>query len=127
MNLSHNQLTSFPVVLCSLKFLTALDLSHNRISSVPDGVQDLQVVELILNQNQVNSVSPSLARCTNLRTLRLQENNLEIGGIPVELLRDSQISLISVEGNLFDVKMLSDLDGYEKYMERYTQTKKKLT
>jgi len=40
-------------VFTSLKFLTVLDLSRNRIPAVPDGVGDLQVVELILNQNQV--------------------------------------------------------------------------
>ncbi|ODM98960.1 Leucine-rich repeat-containing protein 57 [Orchesella cincta] len=126
-NLGSNALTSFPTVFSSLKFLTVLDLSRNRIPAVPDGVGDLQVVELILNQNQVRSISKDLAKCTNLKTLRLQENTLELSGIPTEILSDSQVSLLSVEGNLFDVKQLSDLDGYDNYMERYTTTKKKLT
>ncbi|CAL8091818.1 unnamed protein product [Orchesella dallaii] len=126
-NLGSNAFTSFPTVFSSLKFLTVLDLSRNRIPAVPDGVGDLQVVELILNQNQVRSISKDLAKCPNLKTLRLQENTLELSGLPTEILSDSQVSLLSLEGNLFDVKQLSDLDGYENYMERYTTTKKKLT
>lgn len=84
------------------------------------------MVELILNQNQVRRVSKDLALCPNLKTLRLQENTLELSGLPMELLKNSPVSLLSVEGNLFDVKQLSDLEGYEQYMERYTTTKKKL-
>lgn len=123
---SNNQLTTFPTVFSSLKFLTVLDLARNRIPEVPAGVGDLQVVELILNQNQIRQVSSDLARCPNLKTLRLQENTLEIGGLPKEILKDSLVSLLSVEGNLFDVKQLSDVEGWEEYMERYTSTKKKL-
>jgi len=126
-NLSSNALSSFPVVFSSLKYLTVLDLARNRIPEVPAGVGGLQVVELILNQNQVRMVSKDLAHCTNLKTLRLQENTLELSGLPTEILSDSPVSLLSVEGNLFDVKQLSDLEGYEKYMDRYTSTKKKLT
>lgn len=111
---SSNLLSTFPVVFSRLKFLTVLDLARNRIPEVPDGVGGLQVVELILNQNQVRAVSKDLALCPNLKTLRLQENTLELSGIPNEILADSPISLLSVEGNLFDVKQLSDLEGYEK-------------
>lgn len=110
---SSNVLSSFPVAFSSLKSLSVLDLSKNRIPEVPDGVSGLQVVELILNQNQIRKVSKDLALCPHLKTLRLQENTLEVQGLPIEILRDSPISLLSVEGNLFDIKQLSDLEGYE--------------
>ncbi|XP_035715235.1 leucine-rich repeat-containing protein 57 isoform X2 [Folsomia candida] len=126
-NLSGNTITVFPAGFASLKFLSVLDLSKNRITDVPDGISGLQVVELILNQNQIKKVSADLAKCPNLKTLRLQENCLSIENFPVQILSDSHVALLSVEGNLFDEKKLHESEGYDKYMERYTTTKKKLT
>jgi len=126
-NFSGNSIIVFPDGFASLKFLSVLDLSRNKLTEVPSGVGGLQVVELILNQNQIKKVSPDLARCVNLKTLRLQENCLSIENFPTQILSDSQVSLLSVEGNLFDEKKLHESEGYDKYMERYTSTKKKLT
>ncbi len=53
MNLSHNQLTSFPLPLASLPQLDLLDLSSNSITTLPEGIEGLQAVELNLNENQV--------------------------------------------------------------------------
>lgn len=52
--------------------------------------------------------------CPRLKVLRLEENCLELSSIPLSILKDSQVSLFSVEGNLFEVKNLRDLDGYDK-------------
>ena len=38
----------------------------------------------------------------------------------------SKVSLLAVEGNLFDVKKLNQLQGYDEYMARYTAVKRKL-
>ena len=46
--------------------------------------------------------------------------------IPPTILKDSSISLLAVDGNLFDNKDLMKADGYNQYMERYTATKKKM-
>jgi len=126
-DLSHNQLPSFPTMFCGLPHLTVLNLANNKIQVLPDGIGGLQVIELIVNQNQINKISDDLAACPKLKTLRLQENCLSIQNFPTKILTDSSISLISTEGNLFDTKEFSELEGYEKYMERYTATKKKLT
>jgi len=67
-----------------------------------------------------------LAACPRLRTLRLEENCLSVDAIPTELLSDSKVSLLSLEGNLFDIKSLDTIAGYDKYMERYTAVKRKL-
>ena len=45
MNLSHNQLTSFPLPLASVPQLDLLDLSTNSITALPDGIEGLQAVE----------------------------------------------------------------------------------
>lgn len=50
---SDNQVTEFPVVLCGLPQLDVLDISGNKITEIPDGIEDLQAVEVNLNTNQV--------------------------------------------------------------------------
>lgn len=90
------------------------------MTEVPAGVDGLQVIELILNQNQISNVSPDLAKCPKLKTLRLQENCLNVEKFPVQILADSQISLLSIEGNLFDPKKLNELDGYDKVMSLFS-------
>lgn len=62
-------------------------------------------------------VSPEVSRCPRLKVLRLEENCLELTSIPISILTDSQVSLLSVEGNLFEVKMMRDLEGYDKVRE----------
>ena len=38
----------------------------------------------------------------------------------------SKVSLLVLEGNMFDVKKLDNLDGFDQYMERYTAVKRKM-
>lgn len=64
--------------------------------------------------SQISIVAAEVAACPRLKVLRLEENCLELTSIPLAILRDSQVSLFSVEGNLFEVKKLRDLEGYDK-------------
>ncbi|KAF4083752.1 hypothetical protein AMELA_G00120250 [Ameiurus melas] len=125
LNLSANQFREFPGFLGSLRHLDVLDLSKNRIRAVPAEVSELQAIEINLNQNQISALSPEVSCCPRLKVLRLEENCLELSSIPSTILSQSSVALLSVEGNLFEVKMLRDLDGYDQYMERFTATKKK--
>lgn len=124
--LSNNQITAFPSMFCGLEKLDVLDLSRNKITNIPDSVKTLKAVELNLNQNQVASISPQIAECPNLKTLRLEENCLQANAIPLVLLTDSVVANLAVDGNLFSSKQFSELAGYDKYMERYTAVKKKM-
>lgn len=63
---------------------------------------------------QISTLSPEVSRAPRLKVLRLEENCLELSSIPISILTDSQVSLLSVEGNLFEVKKLRDLEGYDK-------------
>lgn len=63
---------------------------------------------------QISILSPEISKCPRLKVLRLEENCLELSSIPLSILKDSQVSLFSVEGNLFEVKKLRDLDGYDQ-------------
>uniref|UniRef100_UPI0037E9AAFD leucine-rich repeat-containing protein 57 n=1 Tax=Semicossyphus pulcher TaxID=241346 RepID=UPI0037E9AAFD len=123
--LSGNQISEFPCRLGTLRQLDLLDLSRNQIQNVPMEVLELQAIEINLNQNQISVLSAEVSRCPRLKVLRLEENCLELSSIPESILKDSQVSLFSVEGNLFEVKNLRDLEGYDKYMERFTANKKK--
>lgn len=125
-NLSDNRITEFPPMFCDLKFLDVLDLSKNRITTIPDAAGALHVVELNLNQNQISTISEKLAECLRLKTLRLEENCLQLTAIPSKILKDSKVSVLSAEGNLFEMKQFANLDGYDNYMERYTAVKKKM-
>ncbi|XP_076627033.1 leucine-rich repeat-containing protein 57 [Colletes latitarsis] len=125
-NLSGNQITEFPIMFRDLKFLDMLDLSQNRITTIPDAVAALHMVELNLNQNHISVISEKLAECSRLKTLRLEENCLQLHAIPLKILKESNVSVLSLEGNLFEMKEFANLDGYDNYMERYTAVKKKM-
>ncbi|KAK1875468.1 Leucine-rich repeat-containing protein 57 [Dissostichus eleginoides] len=141
LNLSGNRISEFPPGLGTLRHLDLLDLSRNQIRNVPAHVSELQTIEINLNQNQIQEKTspqpqpePGRSVMERIRlpiqthyhqVLRLEENCLDLSSVPQSILRDSQVSLFSVEGNLFEVKNLRDLEGYDKYMERFTATKKK--
>ena len=67
-----------------------------------------------MNKNQVASIPVSLSRCPRLKVLRLEENCLALEAITPQLLKESQISLLAVEGNLFDAKQMREADGYDQ-------------
>lgn len=123
---NDNHLKEFPLVFCGLKHLDLLDLSQNEITSIPNDASTLNVTELNLNQNQISSISSEIAICPRLKTLRLEENCLHLTSIHPRLLAESNISNLALEGNLFELKQLADIEGYDAYMERFTAVKKKL-
>merc|ERR1712183_487196 len=100
--------------------LAIVDLSSNRLTSVPGEVGRLEATELVLNCNQISHLASEVSKCPRLKTLRLEENCLALDSIPSSLLAESGVSLLAVEGNLFDIKKLDDLPGFDKYMEIYS-------
>ena len=113
-NLSRNKLQTFPLFLCQLIHLDFADLSNNAIQELPEGIDALNAVELNLNGNGISVLPASLAKCVRLKVLRVQENTLELMGLPPALLSDSNISLLCVEGNLFEMRELHEIPEYEK-------------
>lgn len=125
-HLSNNQLTEFPTMFGGMKNLDALDVSRNKIRSIPPEAKELHVTELICNQNQIASLAVEIAECPRLKTLRLEENCLPITEIHTKILKESKISNLHLDGNLFATKQFNELDGYEDYMERFTAVRKKM-
>ncbi|VDD87516.1 unnamed protein product [Enterobius vermicularis] len=126
LKLSRNKFEEFPKVLCHLASLDNLDMSSNLIEQLPDEVKELQVSELNLNQNRLNSLNVNLTFCRRLRTLRVEENCLKKTDFSQEFLVNSNVSLIAYAGNLFQDKDFQDRPGYEEYQSRYTATKRKM-
>jgi hypothetical protein len=124
--LSNNQIAEFPSMFAGLKHLDMLDLSRNKITSIPPAAKDLYCTELNLNQNQISSIAEEISECSKLKTLRLEENCLQVTAIPIKLLKNSVVSTILVDGNLFNNKQFTELEGYNEYQERYTAVKKKM-
>ena len=83
-------------------------------------------MELILNKNQLNSLPENLAKCRNLKVLRVEENCLNKTDFHQSILAESQLNLIVFEGNLFQERDFQQLPGYEQYQERFTAVKKKM-
>lgn len=125
-HLNNNQLTSFPIMFCDMKNLDVLDVSRNKISAIPPEIKGLHVTELNCNQNQISKLAIETAECPRLKTLRLEENCLPITEIHSKILKESNISNLHLDGNLFPMKQFNDLDGYEDYMERFTAVRKKM-
>jgi len=123
---SGNHIKEFPVSLAQLNHLNSVNLSSNKIKTIPDGIEELQLTELSLNQNQIATISPALAKCSRLKTLRLEENCLSIDAIPTDMLANSSISTLNSNGNMFSEKQLAECSGYDKYLERYTAVRRKM-
>ncbi|TRY54180.1 hypothetical protein DNTS_030454 [Danionella cerebrum] len=109
--------------ILSLRALRRLDLSHNRISSVPEALGSLRLTELVLSsnclcsfsdklcrsnlrdtltlldlsQNQLTRLPPRLAQLHRLHTLRLDQNQLE--ALPGQLGRLSRLRCLSAGQN----------------------------
>lgn len=124
--LANNQLTEFPIIFCGLKHLDILDLSRNKITKIPAEAGALQATELNCNQNQITSMAVEIADCPKLKTLRIEENCLPLAEIHPRILKESKISNLFLDGNLFPPKQFNTLDGYDDYMERFTAVRKKL-
>ncbi|GBM45560.1 Leucine-rich repeat-containing protein 57 [Araneus ventricosus] len=125
-NLSHNKIANLQPVFTNMKKLELLDMSYNKLVEVPDHVREVAAIEINFNQNQISVLSEAIAECNRLKVLRVEENCLQLSAVPEKILTDSQISLLAIEGNLFESKDLHAREGWEKYMERFTATKKKL-
>jgi Leucine-rich repeat (LRR) protein len=122
LDLSNNKIKIFPSNLSGLQHLSMIDIKNNELTNI-DGIKDLKCVEINLNRNRINILPNSIISCKRLKVLRVEENCLS--EICPEILKNSTISTLDFDGNLFDKKKLENTDGYEEYSRRYTQSKQK--
>ena len=86
----------------------------------------LEARELVLNHNQICVLAPEISKCSRLKTLRLEDNCLTLDSIPTSLLSNSGVSLLALEGNLFEMKKLHHHIGYDKYIARHAAVRRKI-
>ncbi|KAL7751044.1 hypothetical protein RI367_003624 [Sorochytrium milnesiophthora] len=109
LDLSRNRLPSLPMALASLSCLTTLNVAANALSEVPRCIFDLhQLQSLDLSRNGIAAPLPvGLARLIQLRRLRLDGNSFS-GALPVEYAALTQLTSLTL-GSTFGGNALSSL------------------
>eukprot|EP00052_Salpingoeca_macrocollata_P022994 m.201166 g.201166 ORF g.201166 m.201166 type:complete len:414 (+) comp21932_c0_seq5:170-1411(+) len=104
---SHNDLSDFPVGVCGAH-VTALNLSSNRLATVPHAIGSMAALTVLnLQSNQLRSVSGQVGRLQALRRLSLHCNHLP--HVPLEIaLRRSPLHTFSIYSNPFEEPAVED-------------------
>ncbi|XP_060770021.1 PH domain leucine-rich repeat-containing protein phosphatase 1 isoform X2 [Neoarius graeffei] len=98
LNLSNNQLGTFPLALTSISTLTELNLSCNCISSLHPSVGNMHNLQtLLLDGNMLTSLPVELGSLQRLCYLGLSFN--EFSGVPAVLERLSAVERLCMAGN----------------------------
>src|SRR3990167_6068589 len=119
LDLSSLSLTSLPPIFNTdpfIKRLTKLDISHNRLTSLPVGIGGLQALqELKVSENRLTSLPAEIGRLQALQELHVRGNQLtslpaEIGGL--RALKDLHVSgnqLTSLPAEIGGLQALQEL------------------
>eukprot|EP00656_Telonema_subtile_P012468 TRINITY_DN16279_c0_g1_i1.p1 TRINITY_DN16279_c0_g1~~TRINITY_DN16279_c0_g1_i1.p1 ORF type:complete len:253 (-),score=68.74 TRINITY_DN16279_c0_g1_i1:70-828(-) len=114
---SHNIIDAFPSHLPPK--LQELVLADNRICSLPEGSlwkEAARLAGLDVSDNRLDALPESLGEAPVIRSLKAANNNLK--DIPVLILRDTKIDVLSLQGNQFDQRQFSEFEGAAEYCER---------
>ncbi len=100
LNLKGRGLTEFPNELLHQKEITNLNLENNKISKIPEWIQDLTNLKVLyLNDNAIDDIH-HLTTLPNLEVLHL--NNNRISQIPDDLTNWTCLKRLFISGNLLD-------------------------
>ncbi|XP_065906016.1 leucine-rich repeat-containing protein 40-like isoform X2 [Dysidea avara] len=117
-DVSRNQLTSFPEKLLMFTCVSELQLSFNKLTLIPEEISHLvHLTSLDLRSNQLTDLPNGLASCHKLREICLSMNRLKalprvlysINSLENVFASDNQITDINVDG-LLQLPMISCLD-----------------
>lgn len=77
LSLAHLNLSSLPIEIGQLNFLTHLDLVNNALTTLPPQIKQLNaLLELTISYNQLTSVPPEIGDLVALKKLHLNHNPL---------------------------------------------------
>jgi len=77
LDLSDNKITSIPEFIWSLVKLQKLNLSYNKITSIPNSIYSLIDLKILcLDYNQITSIPESISSLINLQVLNLHSNQI---------------------------------------------------
>ena len=97
---SNNRLTALPPVLGRLPLLDTLGVKANRIEDVPAQALSPTLRWLILTDNRIAALPPSLTDCTRMQKLMLAGNRLR--RLPAGMGRLQRLELLRVSANQFE-------------------------
>ncbi|NDD58587.1 MAG: hypothetical protein EBZ47_04935 [Chlamydiae bacterium] len=98
LNVSRNQLTSLPESIETLTSLTYLDVSSNRLTSLPASIERLSsLIYLHAYDNQLPSLPASIERLTSLTELYVSNNQLT--SLPASIGMLTSLTELYVSGN----------------------------
>jgi GTPase SAR1 family protein len=77
LNLTDNRLSTLPESISTLTNLNVLNLNNNRLSTLPESISTLTNLNVLdLENNQLTTLPESISTLTNLNTLNLSYNQL---------------------------------------------------
>jgi len=96
LDLSHNDLETFPTSIKELRHLTKLDINDNQFKNIPSFISCLEKLSVLTaSDNDISDISP-LCSCKELHTIDLRRNNVK--HVPTEL----PLKLINLSRLLLD-------------------------
>lgn len=135
LSLRGNKLSQIPASVLALPQLQELDVAENQISTLPASISSLaELQDLNADGNRLDELPATLAACAKLKVLSLRANRLtgkstgrtaEDQAIPVEILRDSAVHVMNLEGNPMTKADLTAMDGFDEFLYRRTLLKHK--
>ena len=132
LNLKGNNFENVPRNIISLTKLQVLNLSQNNLASFPADICSIlaSVVELNLDDNQITSLPEEIGKMKKLKLLSLKNNaicgNLSHQALPSSLFVNTPVIDISLHGNTeITATQLNNFDGFDKFLERRTKVKNK--
>jgi hypothetical protein len=94
---SDNDFTEFPVVMADCPQLEMIGFKANRICHIPEAALTPQLRWLILTDNRLTALPPSIGRCGRLQKLMLAGNLLT--KLPAEMAACQSLELLRISAN----------------------------
>ncbi|OWY93173.1 putative LRR protein [Phytophthora megakarya] len=120
-------------LILSLVHLQELDLSDNALDLLPANLGEMQELQdLNVDDNQLAELPAALARCAKLKLLSARRNSLvgksagaKTQPIAAQLLQDSAVQVMNLDGNPMTKEDLQAMDGFDAFLTRRTKLKNK--
>lgn len=98
LDLSKNRLTSLPDDICKLKLLKQLNLDTNKIDTIPNCLGNMKKLELFnISNNLITFLPESFGKLSNLKQVFLNNNRLK--EFPMQLLGLHNLEVVEMSNN----------------------------
>lgn len=98
--LSDNQFTHFPEILSQLPELEMVGFKSNKIMKIPQNAFPTLLRWLILTNNQIKEIPPSIGKCHRLQKVMFAGNQLST--LPSEMSNCKNLELLRISANQFE-------------------------